>query len=205
MPGTKSKARGLFGDEDCERPACDDVKQALPKSMEELQAMAQKHAANKKVECPPRSAELGRSSWKLLHAMVCWSRAKNLVAFSRIDYSSFFSRHHAPLVRKTHRRPGTLTSQQWTNKRRWQASFRRWPCSILVFGVPRIFKKKSKRLRQRKSPSHYIEDWYTSTVHTCGNCWPVFILCWPSPIIPTPTTTKYWNSARPMFMAMRST
>lgn len=73
MPGTKSKARGfLFGDEDCERPACDDVKQALPKSMEELQAMAQKHAANKKVECPPRSAELGRSSWKLLHAMTAW-------------------------------------------------------------------------------------------------------------------------------------
>lgn len=60
----------LFGEEDCERPACDDIKQALPKSMEEVQALTQKHAAKQKVECPPRGAELGRSSWKLMHTMV---------------------------------------------------------------------------------------------------------------------------------------
>lgn len=72
---------GLFGEEDCERPSCDDIKQALPKSMEELQAMAQKHAAKKKVECPPRSAELGRSSWKLLHSMVRYS----IVDVVRVD------------------------------------------------------------------------------------------------------------------------
>eukprot|EP00934_Nitzschia_sp_Nitz4_P003715 Nitzschia sp. Nitz4//scaffold29_size155292//67567//68205//NITZ4_002657-RA/size155292-processed-gene-0.46-mRNA-1//-1//CDS//3329546445//3705//frame0 len=62
----------LFGDQDCERPACDDIKQALPKSMEDLQAMAKKHQAKKKVECPPRSAEIGRSTWKLLHTMAAW-------------------------------------------------------------------------------------------------------------------------------------
>ena len=62
---------GLFGEEDCDRPACDDVKQAFPKSMEEFQALSDKYAAKKKVECPPRSADLGRSSWKLLHTMVC--------------------------------------------------------------------------------------------------------------------------------------
>lgn len=61
---------GLFGDEDCDRPACDDVKKALPQSMEDIKVLTAKHAAKKKVECPPRSAELGRSSWKLLHGMV---------------------------------------------------------------------------------------------------------------------------------------
>jgi FAD-linked sulfhydryl oxidase len=59
-------------DEDCERPACDDIKMNLPSSMEELHSMAKKQAAKKKVECPPRSAELGRSSWKLLHSMAAW-------------------------------------------------------------------------------------------------------------------------------------
>jgi hypothetical protein len=78
MPPAKAKGGGLFGDEDCERPACDDIKQTLPKSMEEFQAMTQKHAAKKKVECPPRSAELGRSSWKLLHSMVRERLAKIL-------------------------------------------------------------------------------------------------------------------------------
>eukprot|EP00339_Tiarina_fusa_P024419 CAMPEP_0117039298 /NCGR_PEP_ID=MMETSP0472-20121206/27597_1 /TAXON_ID=693140 ORGANISM="Tiarina fusus, Strain LIS" /NCGR_SAMPLE_ID=MMETSP0472 /ASSEMBLY_ACC=CAM_ASM_000603 /LENGTH=156 /DNA_ID=CAMNT_0004749765 /DNA_START=325 /DNA_END=795 /DNA_ORIENTATION=- len=59
-------------DEDCERPACDDIKKNLPSSMEELKAMAKKQKAKRKVECPPRSAELGRSSWKLLHSMAAW-------------------------------------------------------------------------------------------------------------------------------------
>ena len=73
------KSGGLFDNDDCERPACDDIKKALPSSTEELQAMSQKLASKKKVQCPPRSAELGRSSWKLLHSMVrvcvcifCW-------------------------------------------------------------------------------------------------------------------------------------
>jgi hypothetical protein len=69
----KAKKKGLFLDEDCERPACDDIQKSLPKSMEELQAMTAKNKQQqqkKKVECPPRTAELGRSSWKLLHSMV---------------------------------------------------------------------------------------------------------------------------------------
>jgi hypothetical protein len=62
---------GLFGDADCERPACDDVKKALPTSLDDLTTMvAKRAAADQKVECPPRSADLGRSSWKLLHSMV---------------------------------------------------------------------------------------------------------------------------------------
>mmetsp|Transcript_100158 Transcript_100158/g.287738 ORF Transcript_100158/g.287738 Transcript_100158/m.287738 type:complete len:167 (-) Transcript_100158:241-741(-) len=73
MPfSSKTTDGGLFGDEDCERPACDDIKRNIPKSLEQLQAMTEKHAAKKKVECPPRSAELGRSSWKLLHSMAAW-------------------------------------------------------------------------------------------------------------------------------------
>jgi hypothetical protein len=60
----------LFHD-DCERPSCDDITKALPTSMEEFQAMSKKAKENKKVECPLRSAQLGRSSWNLLHSMVC--------------------------------------------------------------------------------------------------------------------------------------
>jgi FAD-linked sulfhydryl oxidase len=65
---------GVFNDADCERPACDDIKGALPKSMAEIEAMKKKMAKKqeKNVECPPRTAELGRSSWKLLHSMAAW-------------------------------------------------------------------------------------------------------------------------------------
>lgn len=65
---------GVFNDADCERPACDDIKDALPKSMAEIEAMKKKMAKQreKNVECPPRTAELGRSSWKLLHSMAAW-------------------------------------------------------------------------------------------------------------------------------------
>lgn len=69
MPFEKKDSSGIFG-EDCERPACDTIKQAMPGSMEALQELSAKQKAKKKVECPPRSAELGRSSWKLLHTMV---------------------------------------------------------------------------------------------------------------------------------------
>lgn len=59
-------------DDDCERPACDDVKAALPSSMEEFEAMKKKYDKRKKVECPPGSAELGVGTWKLLHSMAAW-------------------------------------------------------------------------------------------------------------------------------------
>jgi hypothetical protein len=77
---SNSKKNSPFED-DCERPACEDIKKALPNSLEDLQAMSQKLAAKKKLECPPRSAELGRSSWKLLHSMVrfyCKSLSKEV-------------------------------------------------------------------------------------------------------------------------------
>jgi len=71
MPSNKSGS-GLFQD-DCDRPACDDIKDALPKSMAEVEALRRKLAKQQeKVECPPRSAELGRASWKLLHSMAAW-------------------------------------------------------------------------------------------------------------------------------------
>ena len=69
------RKEGLFGEADCERPACDDVKKALPTtSLDDLTmtlaAAKRGAAATNKVECPPRGADLGRSSWKLLHSMV---------------------------------------------------------------------------------------------------------------------------------------
>jgi hypothetical protein len=50
--------------DDCDRPSCDDMvgmmKQAMNRSKEK-----------EKVECPPTSPELGRSTWTLLHTLVC--------------------------------------------------------------------------------------------------------------------------------------
>uniref|UniRef100_A0A6T6F8I9 Sulfhydryl oxidase n=1 Tax=Craspedostauros australis TaxID=1486917 RepID=A0A6T6F8I9_9STRA len=52
---------------DCERPACDDVKDLLSKAMPKM-----KPAAKAKAQCPVRSSELGHSSWNLLHTMTAW-------------------------------------------------------------------------------------------------------------------------------------
>jgi hypothetical protein len=61
--------------DDCERPACDDMASMLRQAHTRSQttaAAASKEtvAAAEKVECPPRTAELGRASWTLLHTMV---------------------------------------------------------------------------------------------------------------------------------------
>lgn len=72
MAPSASNKKPLFQNEDCDRPACDDVASVLPKSMEEVEAIRRKVQAKKKVECPPKSAELGRSSWTLLHCMAAW-------------------------------------------------------------------------------------------------------------------------------------
>jgi len=67
-------SKGLFQDTDCERPACDDVKSFLPNSISEIEEMKKQYKRNEKkeVQCPPGTAELGRSSWKLLHSMAAW-------------------------------------------------------------------------------------------------------------------------------------
>jgi FAD-linked sulfhydryl oxidase len=64
--------RGLFQNDDCERPACDEMKAVLPASMAEFEEMKKKYEKQKKVECPPGSAEMGLGTWKLLHSMVAW-------------------------------------------------------------------------------------------------------------------------------------
>ena len=63
---------GLSGllEEDCERPSCDDIKNVLKTSLDQLDSKANKKAASKDVQCPPGKGEIGRSSWKLLHSMV---------------------------------------------------------------------------------------------------------------------------------------
>ena len=70
--GGSTPGKGLFESDDCERPACDDMKAALPSSMAEFEAMKKKFNTQKKVECPPASAELGLGTWKLLHSMAAW-------------------------------------------------------------------------------------------------------------------------------------
>lgn len=49
---------------DCDRPACDDMMSKLKKA---AQAAAKK---TKKMDCPLGTADMGRSSWGLLHSMV---------------------------------------------------------------------------------------------------------------------------------------
>lgn len=52
----------------CDRPACDDMVSMLKKA----QAYSADQKAADTIVCPPNSAELGRSSWTLLHSMAAW-------------------------------------------------------------------------------------------------------------------------------------
>jgi hypothetical protein len=60
--------------DDCDRPACDDMasmlKQAHTRSQTTAAASKETVIAAEQVECPPRTAALGRASWTLLHTMV---------------------------------------------------------------------------------------------------------------------------------------
>ena len=61
---------GLLLEEDCERPSCDDIKNVLKTSLDQLETKTNKKADSKNVQCPPGKGEIGTSSWKLLHSMV---------------------------------------------------------------------------------------------------------------------------------------
>jgi hypothetical protein len=66
--------------DDCERPACDDMASMLRQAHSRSQTTAAAAAAaaasketvtaTEQVGCPPRTAELGKASWTLLHTMV---------------------------------------------------------------------------------------------------------------------------------------
>jgi hypothetical protein len=107
-------------EEDCIRPACDDIKDMMQhakaasasattaSSKPSLTTTATATTATQQQECPPGSAELGRSSWTLLHSMVrtcCVSMLHRCIwhgwgsgfrgillnqRFRRISNSSFF-------------------------------------------------------------------------------------------------------------------
>jgi hypothetical protein len=53
----------LFGEDDCDRPACHDM-------MSQMKKASQASQEKKAVDCPPNSGVLGRASWTLLHTMV---------------------------------------------------------------------------------------------------------------------------------------
>lgn len=63
-----------FGGDDCDRPACDDVKDAMTKSgLQFERTKRQPNFATKDVattDCPVNTSQLGRSSWTLLHSVV---------------------------------------------------------------------------------------------------------------------------------------
>jgi hypothetical protein len=58
--------------DDCERPACEDTVGFINAAKGRLEkgAATTTTSAASAVQCPPRSAQLGRSSWDLLHSMV---------------------------------------------------------------------------------------------------------------------------------------
>eukprot|EP00540_Astrosyne_radiata_P022180 CAMPEP_0116859128 /NCGR_PEP_ID=MMETSP0418-20121206/21607_1 /TAXON_ID=1158023 /ORGANISM="Astrosyne radiata, Strain 13vi08-1A" /LENGTH=128 /DNA_ID=CAMNT_0004493229 /DNA_START=12 /DNA_END=398 /DNA_ORIENTATION=- len=59
--------------DDCERPSCEDTVSALSAAMNRIQANSTTTTTtSSKPECPPRSAELGRSTWTFLHSMAAW-------------------------------------------------------------------------------------------------------------------------------------
>ena len=63
-----------IGNEDCDRPACDDTKSALTAALGRVNAVKKKQGDSKKVDsnetCPPSRDEIGVSTWTLLHSMV---------------------------------------------------------------------------------------------------------------------------------------
>jgi hypothetical protein len=75
--------------DDCDRPACDDMTAMLKAASNRLRSntTAYTTTTNKTddskitrpaLQCPPKSPELGRSSWTLLHAMVSQTRIDHM-------------------------------------------------------------------------------------------------------------------------------
>ncbi|KAL7486224.1 hypothetical protein ACHAW6_011817 [Cyclotella cf. meneghiniana] len=66
-----------IGNEDCDRPACDDTKSALTAALNRVNA-AKKAQSGKEGgpgsyrACPPTKDEIGVSTWTLLHSMAAW-------------------------------------------------------------------------------------------------------------------------------------
>ena len=63
--------------DDCERPACDDVKAMFSRALKAAKSQPAAEALPKPrvgektgIECPPNRPTIGRGSWTLLHSMV---------------------------------------------------------------------------------------------------------------------------------------
>lgn len=71
-------------DEDCDRPACDDITSMFKAASAEETKKQKKEKERKPlpgdastaVECPPSSAELGTGTWQLLHSMVRYDETR---------------------------------------------------------------------------------------------------------------------------------
>ena len=59
--------------------------------LEALESMSKEYKAKQPVQCPPKKSELGRSSWKLLHTMVCHTRREN--GFLLLMHFKHFYKH----------------------------------------------------------------------------------------------------------------
>ena len=80
---------------DCDRPACEDTVSALSNALNRLKNQKITDNPNsrdsKKKECPPSKDSIGRSSWTLLHSMVCLSICIILVLLVLFDMYIVFS------------------------------------------------------------------------------------------------------------------
>ena len=80
MDDKSKKMKKLLALDDCDRPACDDVQSMFQKAAAAAEAsrtsstssstVVVEKKATMKSACPAGSAELGRSTWTLLHSMV---------------------------------------------------------------------------------------------------------------------------------------
>lgn len=60
--------KGIMSADDCDRPACDDTVKALNAALARVNSKKEQDETTS--QCPPNSAQLGRSTWDLLHSMV---------------------------------------------------------------------------------------------------------------------------------------
>ena len=132
--------------EDCERPACDDVKamfiKAKTRLTESQKKDEQEETSAPAVECPPSSGALGTATWTLLHSMVSkvFTRHSRTLWKIHVQHTSHHSR--APL---SHRRLGILMTPRNVIENTCSTFLMHLLDSIRVHGVPRTFEPISRK------------------------------------------------------------
>jgi hypothetical protein len=123
---------------DCDRPACDDMMSKLKKAAQAAATAPPSPTATKSSAAdsggPLGSADLGRSTWGLLHSMVReWYLCTKSLAAARTQKAT--RKLMLFCCCDCHRRLGIPTNRLWTIKSPWFVSSPHWRGSIPARGT----------------------------------------------------------------------